>query len=320
MRGIGIRASWPLWIACASLVACDRAPPPTPEGTVIASWDVPKSSWTSLRALSGAPRTNHESPFVDPATGTGVRFKYATVVEPVHHSNVPAHIDVVLEHNPGAYEVKGDVQEPAQTTELPGGGYDVSTGVMVNLRRKAPVQRLFGTSYENPSLMLELHDNGFVHEQPQEPMTSWPTAEGTVLGTWDITGSSACGVKAVKALPVTAHTTTFVESATKPPSGLVLRFDYETAEEPNEHVPVIVRCTVAVDKNPNGCHAEMQRGGRDSKLYAVGSEYVLALDWSYSTTSTAGGVTTTLSASTGPVQLHADGTVKEGLPMGKEVE
>jgi hypothetical protein len=311
---------WPVWIAWASLPACGHAPPPTPEGAVIASWDVSKSSWTSLHALSGEPMTNHESPFVDPATGTTVRFKFATVVEPVHHSNVPAHVDVILEHNPGAYEVTAEVNEPAQTTELPGGGYDVETGVLVNLRRKAAEQRLFGTTYENPTLMLQLHDNGFVHEQPQEATTSWPTEEGTVLGTWDITRSSACGVKAVKALPVVAHTATFAESTAKPPSGLVLRFDYETAEEPTEHVPVIVRSTVVVDKNPNGCHAEMQQEGRDSKLYKVGSEYVLALDWSYSVTSTAGGVTTTLSGGTGPLQLHPDGTVRVGLPMGKEVE
>jgi hypothetical protein len=318
MRGRGILSS--VWIACASLAACDRAPPPTPEGTVIASWDVSKSSWSSLRALSAEPRTNHESPFVDPATGTGVRFKYATLVEPTHHSNVPAHVDVVLERNPGAYDVKADVQEPAQTTELPGGGYDVVTGVLVNLHRKAAEQRLLGTTFENPTLMLQLHDNGFVHVLPADSMTSWPTPEGTVLGTWDITRSSACGVKAVKTLPVTAHTTTFVESSAKPPSGLVLRFEYETAEEPTAHVPVIVRCTVVVDRNPNGCHAQMQQEGRDSKLYAVGSEYVLALDWSYSTTSTTGGVAATLSSATGPLQLHADGTVKEGLPMGKEVE
>lgn len=310
----------PLAVATtASLLACGNPTPPTPEGAVVGSWDVASSSSTDLRALGAASRTNHESPFLDAKTGAAVRFKFATVVEPTHHSVVPVHIDAVLEQNPGAYTVKADVMDPLNDGDLPGGRRDVFTGVNLHLVRKAAAQAFLGTRFENSELHLTLHANGFVHAQPVDD-TPPPTAEGTVLGTWDVGHSGACGVKALKTLPVAEHTTTYAESGARPPSGLVLRLDYETAEEPSEHVPVIVSCTVTVEKNPSHFHADLRDEGRSMQLFKAGSEYVLGMTWDYARTASVEGVSIANADWGAPLQLHADGTVREGMPGGKEVE
>ena len=304
--------------ACSGATACGNSVPPTAEGTVVASWDVSTATSPSLHALAAAPRKNHISPYVDPRTGVTLTMKLATAEEPTRHSQVPVHVDVVLDGNPGGWHAQqAAVGDPLYLEPLAGGRMDSASDVRLQLARRASSQRMLSTSYDVVDLDLALHASGFVQDESFNDGP--PTPEGTVLGTWDVGHSEACGAKALRTLPVTEHTTTYTDPKSSPPSGLVLRLDYETAEEPTEHVPVIVSCTVTVEKNPNRFHADLREQGRDARLFKDGAEYVLGLTWDYNRTSTPEGVSTG-GGGNDPLQLHADGTVREGWPMGKEVE
>jgi hypothetical protein len=303
-----------LLVAGAALAGCRSSV----EGSVVASWDASSCRSASLRALAAAPRTNHVSAFLDPRSGVTLTMKFATAEEPKRHSPVAVHVDVVVAGNPGGWHAQqASVADPLYLEPLAGGRMDSASDVLLQLTRKAASQHLLSTSYDNVDLTLALHPNGFVQDESFDEGPATP--EGAVLGTWDVGHSGACGVKALDTLPVTPHTTTYAEAESSPPSGLVLRLDYETAEEPTSQAPVIVSCTVTVEKNPNRLHADVREEGRDMKLYKVGSEYVLALTWDYNRTSAPPGFSSGGSGND-PLQLHADGTVKQGLPMGQRVE